>query len=310
MQSITPDSSHQPVRARRCQLSVPGSSAAMLTKAAALSIDGVILDLEDAVAPEAKNSARNQIIESLQTQSWQARCVSVRINDVTTSWCHDDIIELVTRAGNDIDTLVLAKTQKAADVLFVHTLLDQLEQKLGLTKRIGIEALIEDVQGMTHVDAIAACSNRLEALVLGMGDYAASQSMQIETIGGIGDYPGDIWHYPRFKLIVAARANELDPIDGPYANFKDQAGLIADSKRAAALGMAGKWAIHPSQQESLEAVFSPNPEALDKARKQHAAYQEALAAGIGAVSIDGVMLDAASIRMIEKTLERARLMGM
>lgn len=300
----------QPKRARRCQLSVPGSSEKMMAKAAALDLDHVFLDLEDAVAPSAKPDARGMIVEALNGLDWTPRTLCVRINDVETQWCHDDIIEVVTGAGEKLDTIMLTKAKSAADVMFVHLMLDQLEQKLGLTRRIGIECLIEEVEGMMHVEEIAACSDRLECLVFGMGDYSASQQMQLGHIGSSGGYPPDVWHYPRYKMTIACHANGIDPVDGPYANFRNSEAYGKEAERAFVLGMVGKWAIHPSQIELANAVFTPDPAAIADARKQKAAYNEALSQGLGAINVDGVMVDAASIRIVQNLLDRAELIGM
>ncbi len=300
----------QPRRPRRCQLSVPGSSEKMMTKSASLEVDHVFLDLEDAVAPSAKPGARGLIVSALNELTWKPRTVCVRINDVETQWCHDDIIEVVTGAGAKLDTIMLTKAKRAADVMFVHLLLDQLEQKLGLENRIGIECLIEEVEGMMNVEEIAACSDRLECLIFGMGDYSASQQMQLGHIGSSGGYPPDVWHYPRYKMTIACHANGIDPVDGPYANFRNPEGYTKEADRAYALGMVGKWAIHPSQVELAQEVFSPDPAALAAARQQKAAYDEALAQGLGAINVDGVMVDAASIRIVQNLLNRAELMGL
>jgi citrate lyase subunit beta/citryl-CoA lyase len=300
----------QPKRARRCQLSVPGSSEKMMAKAAALDLDHVFLDLEDAVAPSAKPAARGMIVEALNELDWTPRTRCVRINDVETQWCHDDIIEVVTGAGEKLDTIMLTKAKSATDVMFVHLMLDQLEQKLGLTRRIGIECLIEEVEGMMHVEEIAACSDRLECLIFGMGDYSASQQMQLGHIGSSGGYPPDVWHYPRYKMTIACHANGIDPVDGPYANFRNSEAYGKEAERAFVLGMVGKWAIHPSQIELANAVFTPDPAAIADARKQKAAYNEALSQGLGAINVDGVMVDAASIRIVQNLLDRAELIGM
>ena len=301
--------SDRPRRARRCQLSVPGSSEKMLTKSAGLDLDHVFLDLEDAVAPDAKPAARGKIVEALNTLDWTPRTLCVRINDVETEWCHDDVIEIVTGAGAKLDTIMLTKAKSAADVRFVHLLLDQLEAKLKLSRRIGIECLIEEVEGMMHVEEIAACSDRLECLIFGMGDYSASQHMQLRDVGGSGGYPPDLWHYPRYKMTIACRANGIDPVDGPYANFRNPEAYTREAERANTLGMVGKWAIHPSQIEIAQTVFSPDAEAVEMARKQTAAYAEALEQGLGAIDVDGVMVDAASIRIVQNTLDRADLYG-
>ncbi|MYK84327.1 MAG: CoA ester lyase [Gammaproteobacteria bacterium] len=281
----------------------------MMAKAAGLDLDHVFLDLEDAVAPNAKADARGQVVEAINGLEWQPRTVCVRINDVETEWCHDDIIEVVTGAGAKLDTLMLTKAKRAADVIFVHLMLDQLEQKLGLTRRIGIECLIEEVEGMMNVDEIAACSDRLECLVFGMGDYSASQQMQIATVGGSGSYPPDLWHYPRYQMTIACRANGIDPVDGPYANFRNPEAYRKEAERAHALGMAGKWAIHPSQVELANEVFTPSAADVASARAQKAAYDEALAQGVGSINVDGVMVDAASIRIVQNTIDRADLIG-
>ena len=302
--------SEPPRRPRRCQLSVPGSSEKMLAKAAGLAIDHVFLDLEDAVAPSAKADARGKIVKALNELDWQARTLCVRINDVETPWCHDDIIEVVTGAGAKLDTIMLTKAKRPEDVIFLHLLLDQLEAKLGLERRIGIECLIEEVEGMMLVDEIAQCSDRLECLIFGMGDYSASQQMQLGYVGASGTYPPDVWHYPRYKMTIACHANGIDPVDGPYANFRNPDGYTKEAERAFVLGMVGKWAIHPSQVELANAVFTPDPEQVEAARKQKAAYAEALEQGLGAINVDGVMVDAASIRIVQNLIDRADLIGM
>lgn len=302
--------SKQPKRARRCQLSVPGSSEKMMTKAAGLELDHVFLDLEDAVAPSAKPGARGMIVEALNGLEWTPRTVCVRINDVETEWCHDDVIEVVSGAGEKLDTIMLTKAKSAADVQFVHLLLDQLEQKLKLPNRIGIECLIEEVEGMMNVEEIAACSDRLECLIFGMGDYSASQQMQLGHVGETGGYPPDVWHYPRYKMTIACRANGIDPVDGPYANFRNPEGYTKEAERSFVLGMIGKWAIHPSQVEIAQKVFSPDADSIASARTQKAAYEEALEQGLGAINVDGVMIDAASIRIVQNLIDRADLYGL
>lgn len=309
MSQATATTRLQPARPRRCQLSVPGSSDKMMAKAATLAMDHIFLDLEDAVAPSAKPAARGQIVSALNSHDWQARTLCVRINDVATPWCHDDIIEVVSGAGERLDTIMLTKAKSASDVRFVHLLLDQLEQKLGLRRRIGIECLIEEVEGIANVQEIAASSDRLECLIFGMGDYSASQQMQVGSIGEGGPYPGDVWHYPRYALTVACHMHGLDPVDGPYANFKNPEGYRREAERAYTLGMVGKWAIHPSQVESAHAVFTPAADAVASARKQKAAYDQALTEGLGAINVDGVMVDAASIRIVQNLLDRADLIG-
>ena len=300
----------QPARARRCTLAVPGSSAKMMTKAAALSVDQVFLDLEDAVAVDAKESARASVIDALKDLSWQAKTLSIRINDVSTPWCHDDIIQVVTQAGERLDTIILTKAKAPGDVAFLHLLLEQLESKLGLSKRIGIECLIEEVEGLMRVEEIAASSDRIETLIFGVGDYAASQYMPLASVGSTGDYPPDLWHYPRFRLTMASRANGIAPMDGPFADFQDMPSIELEAGRAHTLGMAGKWAIHPAQVNPIQAVFTPSAERIAAARKQKAAYEAAQASGRGAINVDGIMVDAASIRLSQSMLDQADLLGL
>jgi len=302
--------SKRPARLRRVQLSVPGSSEKMLQKAAASAADHVFCDLEDAVAPSAKVGARDTIAEALNTLDWGRKTRCVRINDVTTEWCHEDIITIVEKAGRNLDTIMLTKPFCAADVIFLHHMLNQLETKLKLDRRIGIEVLIEEVQALQNVEEIARSSDRLECLIFGMGDYSGSQGIDTSEIGGTGSYPGDIFHYARFRISMAARAAGLDAVDGPYANFKNEDGYRSEAVRARSLGMVGKWAIHPAQIEAALDVFSPPPEEVARARKLEAAYRAAEAQGLGAVQVDGVMVDVAVLRLVRNTLAKADLIGL
>ena len=300
----------RPRRLRRCQLSVPGSSEKMLTKAAGLAVDHVFLDLEDAVAPDAKASARGMIVKALNELTWTPKTLCVRINDVETQYCYQDIIEVVTGAGEKLDTIMLTKAKSAHDVMFLHLMLDQLEKSLGLKNRIGIECLIEEVEGMMNVEEIAACSDRLECLIFGMGDYSASMGMDLRGIGTGSTYPPDLWHYPRYKMTIACRANGIDPVDGPFADFRDPDAFRTECERSNVLGMVGKWAIHPSQFEIAHEVFSPSERTVAAARKQKAAYEEALAQGLGAINVEGVMVDAATVRILQNIIDKADLIGM
>lgn len=302
--------SQRPPRLRRSQLSVPGSSEKMLRKAAESNADHVFCDLEDAVAPSAKVEARDQIAWALNNLDWGKKTRCVRINDVTTEFCHGDIITVVEKAGANIDTIMLTKPYTAADVMFLDRMLLQLEKRLKLERRIGIEVLIEEVQAMQNVEAIATCSDRLEALIFGMGDYSASQGIETRSIGESGGYPGDIFHYARFRVSMAAHAAGLDAVDGPFANFRDEQGFREEASRARALGMVGKWAIHPAQIEPALELFSPSKAEVDRARKMRQAYLEAEAKGLGAVQVDGVMIDVAVLRFVGNTLAKADLIGM
>ena len=299
-------------RPRRVQLSTPGSSERMIAKAAASNADHVFLDLEDAVAPNQKAAARGKIVNALNGLDWGKKTRCVRINDLTTEYAYDDVVEIVAGAGENVDTLMMTKVKSASDIQFLDQLLSMLENKYKLPRRIGIEALIEEVEGMQSVEKIAASSGRLECLIFGMGDFSASMGISLDhAIGSTDGYPGDIWHYARFRLVMACRANNVDPVDGPYANFRNVEGFREECRRAAALGCVGKWALHPSQIQMGLEMFSPSRERLDEARKLEAAYAQAEASGVGAVKVDGVMVDAATIRLLRASiLDKGQLYGM
>ncbi len=302
--------SKQPKRLRRSQLAVPGSSEKMLTKAAGLGVDHVFCDLEDAVAPSAKPAARQTIVEALNSLDWGNTVRCVRVNDATTEWCHDDIITVVEGAGENIDTIMLTKPYTASDVQFADKLLSQLEKKLGLKKRIGLEVLIEEVQAMHNVWEIAQSCERLECLIFGMGDYAASQGMVMPNIGSAEGYPGDVFHYPRYQLTIAARGAGIDAVDGPFADFKNETAYREECNRALTLGMVGKWAIHPSQIAPALEIFSPSKDDVAFAREVIEVYRKAESEGLGSVGHKGVMVDAASARLFQNTVNRADLIGM
>ncbi|MDK3021495.1 CoA ester lyase [Cupriavidus taiwanensis] len=297
-------------RLRRCQLSVPGSSEKMMAKAAGMGVDFVFLDLEDAVAPSEKRPARRKIVEALNGLDWGRTTRCVRINDLTTEYAYEDIIEVVEGAGRNLDVIMLPKAMSAADVQFVDKLLSMMEKKLGLQRRIGIDVLIEEVEAMMNVEAIAASTPRLECLIFGMGDYSASQGVSMRDIGGSGGYPGDIWHYQRQRLTIAARAHRLDAVDGPFADFRSPDAFREEARRAMILGMVGKWAIHPSQVELAQDVFSPAAADVARARDMIRAYDEALSQGLGAVQYEGKMIDIASVRIVRNLVQRADLIGM
>ncbi|NSX13473.1 CoA ester lyase [Cupriavidus taiwanensis] len=297
-------------RLRRCQLSVPGSSEKMMAKAAGMGVDFVFLDLEDAVAPSEKRPARRKIVEALNGLDWGRTTRCVRINDLTTEYAYEDIIEVVEGAGRNLDVIMLPKAMSAADVQFVDKLLSMMEKKLGLQHRIGIDVLIEEVEAMMNVEAIAASTPRLECLIFGMGDYSASQGVSMRDIGGSGGYPGDIWHYQRQRLTIAARAHRLDAVDGPFADFRSPDAFREEARRAMILGMVGKWAIHPSQVELAQDVFSPSAADVARARDMICAYDEALSQGLGAVQYEGKMIDIASVRIVRNLVQRADLIGM
>lgn len=297
---------------RSC-LSVPGSSARMQAKAATLAADQVLFDLEDATAPSEKVGARAVIVESLRALEFGKHCVSVRVNGADTEWCYRDIVEVVEAAGDRIDSLILPKVESVADVHFVDRLLSQIETARGWTQgRIGIEVLIESARGLQQVDAIAAASPRLQALIFGPGDLSASLGLGQLTIG-IPDtgYEGDIWHYALVRLLVAARVNGLLAIDGPYAAFADLDGLERSARRTATLGFDGKWVIHPTQIDTVNRVYSPDPATYARAEGILSAYRQATEGeGRGAVRFEGEMIDEATRKMAEAVARRGRWLGL
>jgi citrate lyase subunit beta/citryl-CoA lyase len=302
----------RPQRLRRSELSTPGTSTKMIGKAAASDADLAFLDLEDAVAPSHKASARKNIIDGLNELDWGRTVRAYRINGVHTPWCHDDLIEVVTGAGANIDVVIVPKIKGPREVWFVDDLLKQLELKLGLeVGRIGIEVLIEEVEALASVEDVCRSSERLEAVILGVGDLSASQGMRLGHIGVTdGDseikYPGDVWHFARNRMIVAARAAGIDAIDGPYANFTSPRGYERSAAWFSMLGGVGKWCIHPSQVEIANRIFAPTQEEIDQAKAAVAAVAEAEARGEGAASLNGMMIDAATARLFEVVLDRAR----
>ncbi|MGH3753941.1 MAG: HpcH/HpaI aldolase/citrate lyase family protein [Pseudonocardiaceae bacterium] len=292
-------------RLQRSELAVPGSNTSFIDKAAGSAADVVFLDLEDAVAPPEKEQARRNVIEALRDIDWAARgkTVSVRINGLDTHYMYRDVIDVMEQAGDRLHTILVPKVGVAADLYCVETLVEQIEQAKGYRTTVGIEALIETALGMANVEAIASSGGRLEALHFGVADYAASNRARTVSIGGLNpDYPGDQWHFALSRMIVACRAYGLRPIDGPFGDYSDPDGFRAAARRAAALGCEGKWAIHPSQVELANEVFSPPEAEVDRARRIIEALREAQAQGKGAASVDGKMIDAASERMAQTVI--------
>ncbi len=302
----------RPTRLRRSELSTPGTSEKMIVKAAASTADLVFLDLEDAVAPSEKENARAPIVAALNGLDWGKKTRAVRINGTHTHWCADDLTAVVEGAGANLDIVIIPKVKAPRDVWFVDTLLTQLETKLRLpVGHIGIEILIEETEALARVEEIAACCPRLEALILGVGDLSASQGMRLGQIGETDErYPGDVWHYARNRLIVAARASGLDPIDGPYGAIGNPDGYRREAIWASTLGAAGKWAIHPSQIDIANDVFAPTAKEIDQATAVIGAVRDAEAAGAGAATYNGMMIDAATARIFEGVLDRARRAGL
>jgi malyl-CoA/(S)-citramalyl-CoA lyase len=315
-----------PVRLHRSELCVPGTSEAMLEKAPTLGADVIMLDLEDAVAPDDKPAARENVIAALRELDWGSATMVVRINGLDTHYCYRDIVDVIEQSGRWLDTVLVPKASCAADIHLVATLLSQIETALGIEKPIGISALIETAAGMFNLDEIAAsCPGRMEALIFGVADYAASIQSQAASIGGsdpnyatITDparaggsdrelHWGDQWHYPLSRIAVACRANGLRPIDGPFGDFNDPEGYLVAARRASVLGYEGKWCIHPSQIELANDVFSPDDRLVDRTKRIIAAMEEAAQNGSGAVSLDGRLIDAASLRMAEHLLQKMEL---
>ncbi|WP_305906458.1 CoA ester lyase [Methylomarinum sp. Ch1-1] len=298
-------------RVQRCELAVPGSNPGMFEKALKSGVDFIFLDLEDAVAPDDKLQARKNVIEAINDLDWEGHgiTISVRINGLDTQYMVRDVVDLVEQCGEKLQTILIPKVGVYADVYMVEAMLSQLEMQQGLKHRIGIECLIETALGMANVEDVAkqgALGGRLEALHFGVADYAASNRARTVNIGGLNpDYPGDQWHAAISRMTVACRAYGLRPIDGPFGDIKDPEGYKQAARRAAALGCEGKWAIHPSQIELANEVFTPPTEEVDKAKRILEALKEAAAQGKGAAALDGRLIDAASERMANNVVRTA-----
>lgn len=293
---------------RRSELALPACNDHMFDKALSSGADLVFLDLEDATPESLKEESREKAIGALNDLEWGRTARAVRINGLDTPWCHDDIIEVVTRAGNRLDTIVVPKALTARDVWWVDVLLTQLETKLGLDRQIRLEVLIEEVEGLANAEAIAKASPRVDALIFGVGDFSLSQGARVDTnFEPLGDYPGDFWHYARAKVIVAARIAGIVAIDAPFPDYANTEGYERDARRASLLGYTGKWAIHPVQVPIANTVYAPTTEEIALAERNIAAYREAEAKGRGAIGVEGVLVDAAHVKMAQATLARAAL---
>lgn len=308
-------------RLNRSQMAVPGSNLRFIEKAREIAADIILFDLEDGVAPDEKENARRHVIAAINDMDWGTRTLSVRINGLDTPFMYRDVIDVVEQAGDRLDLIMVPKAGTASDIYTVDVLLTQIEAAKRRSRRIGIEALIESALGMQNITDIAQASSRLESLHFGSGDYAASTGARTMTIGGPNpDYHvltgptvsgerlvhwNDMWHYALSRLTVAARAGGLRPVDGPFADFKDEAGFRAAARRSAALGCEGKWVIHPIQVDLANEIFTPSPTEIDKARRILAAMQDAQERGSGAVTLDGRMIDIASIRQAETLVRKA-----
>ncbi len=300
------------VRPRRSCLSVPGSSPRMLAKAPLLPADEVFMDLEDSVAPGAKEDARQNIVQALKEGDWSGKTVVVRINGVDTKWCYRDVIEVVENAGELIDCLMIPKVEFATDVTFVDDLLRMIEDSLGMHRRIGLELQIETATGLTNIDDIATASDRAETLIFGPADMSASLGLPALTAGlPQPGYPGDHFHYVLERILIAARNAGLQAIDGPFLVIKDLDTFREMATRARALGYDGKWALHPGQIDVLNEVFSPTQDEFDKAEAILEAYAHATDVQMtGAVMFGTEMIDEASRKMAVQLAMRGRAAGM
>ncbi|MBV6304513.1 CoA ester lyase [Candidimonas humi] len=313
------------VRLHRSELAVPATSPKFFEKAAASHADVVFLDLEDAVAPEKKDIARAQAIQALNEVNWGNKTMAVRVNGLDTPWAHQDIVDVVQNAPR-LDLVLLPKASSAFDVQFVEKLLGLLEQQANRTKRIGIEVLIETALGVANVELIAQASDRLEAMIFGVGDYTVEMRTYDQVLGKpsaryavlTGDegsqgkrelHWNDQWHFAMARIANACRAYGIRPIDGPFTEFKDQDGFRASARRAAALGLEGKWAIHPTQVDSANEVFSPSPEQLSWAQDIIALMRRSNQEGRGAAGADGVLVDMAHVKLADSILQRQELIN-
>lgn len=311
-------------RLHRSELAVPGSNPSLFEKAAKSKADVVFLDVEDAVAPDDKEQARKNIIQGLNDIDWGTKTMMIRINGLDTHYMYRDVVDIV-EASPRLDMILIPKVGVPADVYALDMLVTQIETAKQRTKRIGFEVLIETALGMSNVEAIAQSSPRLEAMSFGVADFAASTRARTTVIGGVNPdygvladkdadgkrayYWADQWHAAQTRMLVACRAYGLRPIDGPFGDFSDPDGFLAAGKRAAVLGYEGKWAIHPSQIELANSVFTPSETEVNKAKRIIEAMEQAAKDGKGAVSLDGKLIDIASIRMAEALLNKAQAMA-
>lgn len=308
-----------PARPNRCQLFGPGSRPALFQKMAASAADVINLDLEDSVAPADKAQARASVIAAIGGIDWGRKTLSVRINALDTPYWYRDVVDLLEQAGPRLDQIMIPKVGCAADIYAVDALVTAVERAMGRTRPISLEVIIESAAGIAHVEEIAAASPRLQAMSLGAADFAASMGMATTGIGGTQEnyymlrdgakYWADPWHWPQAAIVAACRTHGILPVDGPYGDFGDDEGFRAQARRSATLGMVGKWAIHPRQVALANEIFTPSDAALTEAREILAAMEAAKAAGQGAATYKGRLIDIASIRQAEVILRQAELIA-
>ena len=308
-----------PARPNRCQLFGPGSRPALFPKMAASAADVINLDLEDSVAPQDKDAARAEVIRASHEVDWGKKTLSVRINGLDTPWWYRDVVDLLEQGSERIDLLMIPKVGCAEDLYAVDALVTAIERAKGRTKRVGFEVIIESAAGISHVEASAQGSPRLQAMSLGAADFAASMGMQTTGIGGTQEnyymlhqgarhWP-DPWHWATAAIVAACRTHGILPVDGPFGDFSDDEGFRAQARRAATLGMVGKWAIHPKQVALANEVFTPSEATVSEAREILFAMQEAKAAGQGATVYKGRLVDIASIKQAEVIVKQAELLA-
>ena len=308
-----------PARPNRCQLFGPGSRPALFEKMAASAADVINLDLEDSVAPSDKDQARANIIAAVNTLDWGKKTLSVRINGLDTPFWYRDVVDLLEQCGDRLDQIMIPKVGCAADVYAVDALVTAIERAKGRTKPISFEVIIESAAGIAHVEEIAASSPRLQAMSLGAADFAASMGMQTTGIGGTQEnyymlregvrHWSDPWHWAQAAIVAACRTHGILPVDGPFGDFSDDEGYRAQARRSATLGMVGKWAIHPKQIALANEVFTPSEAALLEAREILAAMEAAKAAGQGAATYKGRLVDIASMRQAEVIVRQAAIIA-
>ena len=296
-----------PERLNRCQLFGPGSRPELFEKMASSQADVINLDLEDSVAPPSKVEARQNISKAINDVDWADKTLSVRINGLDTEYWVDDILSLVDNSNERLDCIMIPKVGNSSDIYAVDALVTALEKKNKRKKNLDFEIIIETAAGLENINEIALASDRLVAMSFGVADYAASMGMQTTNIGGTqeGYYTNtengqrilmDPWHHPIVAMIAACRANGILPVDGPFGDISDHENYVAQAKRSATLGMAGKWAIHPSQVKLANEVFTPSEQAIENAKGIISAMEAAEAEGAGAAVFKGKLIDIASIK--------------
>jgi citrate lyase beta subunit len=295
---------------RRSILSVPGHMEKMHAKALASEADAIIFDLEDSVPLEAKKDARRQVIQTLETIGENTPHLSFRINALDTPFGYRDLLEVVEAAGRRLGSVVVPKVNHTGDVHFVDRMIDGIGLSQGKPLPIGIEASIETAQGLEQIKKIARASRRVQALVFGIADYSASVGARLVSLSGHGEkeediYPGHRWHFALSRMVMTAKARGILAIDAPYGYFKDEAGLVRSARMACALGCDGKWAIHPAQIDTINRVFMPSKEDIERAQKVLAAAEAARIAGRGAVALEGRMIDQATVGLARRVWEQA-----